>query len=34
MDGAGYVNLDEVMNFLKVKKGFKDIHIKDIQSVV
>lgn len=34
MDGGGFVRLDEVMNYLKVKKGYKDLHIKDIEGVV
>ncbi len=34
MDTAGYVKLDDVMKYLKQKKGYKNIHVKDIQAVV
>lgn len=34
MDEAGWVRLDQIMNYLKIKKGYNDIHIKDIQAVV
>ena len=34
MDSSGYVPLDEVIQYLKVKKGYKGIHLKDIQAVV
>lgn len=34
MDAAGYVKVDDVIKYLKEKKGYKDVHIKDIQAVV
>lgn len=34
MDKAGWVKLDDVMNYLKHKKGYNNIHLKDIQAVV
>ncbi len=34
MDKAGWVKLDDVINYLKIKKGYKDVHIKDIQAIV
>ncbi len=33
MDAAGYVKLDDVMKYLKEKKGYNNIHFKDIQAV-
>lgn len=34
MDKAGWVKLDDVIKYLKIKKGYKDVHFKDIQAVV
>jgi RNA:NAD 2'-phosphotransferase (TPT1/KptA family) len=34
MDAAGYVKLDDVLSYLKHKKGYNNIHIKDIQAIV
>ena len=34
MDAAGYVKVDDVMKYLKDNKGYKGIHLKDIQAVV
>lgn len=34
MNAAGYVKLDDVMKYLKEKKGYKNLHFKDIQAVV
>lgn len=34
MDAAGFVKLDDVIKYLKEKKGYGNIHLKDIQAVV
>ena len=34
MDTAGFVKVDDIIQYLKVKKGYKDVHIKEIQAVV
>lgn len=34
MDKGGWVKLDDVINYLKHKKGYGNIHLKDIQAVV
>jgi RNA:NAD 2'-phosphotransferase (TPT1/KptA family) len=33
MDKAGWVKLDDVITYLKHKKGY-NVHLKDIQAVV
>jgi len=34
IDAAGFVKADDIIQYLKVSKGYKDVHIKDIQAVV